>query len=481
MGWVRDSVRSNVRDERMIFTSLGVAEEIGASCHYIKVDGTGILLDAGSDPEREGIESAPDLDYIQSNPDWPVDHIVITHAHHDHLGSLPVVVKRFPHAKVHMSTATRYLADILLPDSARLQRRKLEEGSTNVPPLFTEEDVHAISYIYESHELETDFDLSGLKGRYAVSGELYDAGHVLGSVGVHISWIEDGKERTLFFSGDTGLRNQTIIPGANYPDDPVDVLLLESTLGADPEAELFDRKGEEKRLGKSMAKVLKRGGAVLMPVFALGRSQEMLALVDRFKNRGIIDEDIPVYTAGMMRAISDAYDKMRFNTPRLNEDFQVFGVKQRRLPRTDGALNELLKKPCILLVGSGMMFERTISNKIAQNLIENEKNGIFFAGYARDDSPAALLIEARAKGKGTPVTINKNRGVQAAKCSVDRFRFSGHSHRRDLLAMVDMIQPQTIVLVHGELSAKEWMRDNLKFFYPEIEVHLPRMKDVLEI
>jgi cleavage and polyadenylation specificity factor subunit 3 len=465
----------------MIFTSLGVSEEIGASCHYIKVDGTGILLDAGSDPEREGIESAPDLQHVISNPDWPVDHIVVTHAHHDHLGSLPIVVKMFPHAKVHMSVATRYLADILLPDSARLQRRKLEEGSTSVQPMFTEEDVHACSYLYESHELDTDFDLTGLKGRFSVTGELYDAGHVLGSVGVHISWIEDGKERTLFFSGDTGLRNQTIIPGATYPDDPVDVLLLESTLAADPQAELFDRKGEEKRLGKSMAKVLKRGGVVLMPAFALGRAQEMLALVDRFKTRGIIHEDIPVYTAGMMRAISDAYDKMRFNTPRLNEDFQVFGVKQKRLPRTDGALNEILKKPCILIVGSGMMFERTISNKIAQNLIERENNGVFFVGYAREDSPGALLFEARAKGKGTKVTLSKNRGPQSANCSVERFRFSGHSNRRDLLVMVDMLQPQKIVLVHGEQAAKEWMRDNLRFFYPEIEVHLPAMDEVLEL
>ena len=465
----------------MIFTSLGASEEIGASCHYILIDGTGILLDAGSDPEKEGAESVPDLQKIQQNPDWPVDHVIVTHAHHDHLGSLPIVVKTFPHARVHMSSATRTLSDILLPASARLQRRKVEEGSTDVPPLFDEEDVEACSFLYQSHELETEFDLSGLKARFDVSGELYDAGHVLGSVGVHLTWIEKGKERTLFFSGDTGLRNQTIIPGASYPDHSVDVLLLESTLGADPDAELFTRKGEEKRLGKAMAKVLKRGGVVLMPVFALGRAQEMLALIDRFKNRGIIDESTPVYTAGMMRAISDAYDKSRLTTPRLNEEFQVFGVKQRRLPRAQSGLNEILKKPCILAVGSGMMFERTISNKIAQALIENEKNGVFFVGYARDDSPGALLSEARAQGKGTKVTINKATGPQAANCDVDRFRFSGHSHRRDLLSLVDMLQPEKIVLVHGEKSAKEWMVDNIAFFYPEIEVLMPAQNDALDL
>lgn len=465
----------------MIFTSLGASEEIGASCHYIKIDGTGILLDAGADPEKEGADSVPDLQRIQLNPDWPVDHVIVTHAHHDHLGSLPVVVKMFPHARVHMSGATRSLADILLPASARLQRRKVEEGSTLVPPLFAEDDVEACSYLYQSHDLETEFDLSGLKGRFSISGEFYDAGHVLGSVGIHISWIENGKERTLFFTGDTGLRNQTIIPGASYPDDPVDILLLESTLGADSDSENFDRKAEEKRLGKSLAKVLKRGGVVLIPVFALGRAQEMLALIDRYKNRGIIDEDIPVYTAGMMRAISDTYDKQRLTTPRLNEEFEVFGVKQRRLPRTQGGLNDILNKPGILVIGSGMMFEKTISNKIAQVLVEKEKNGIFLVGYARKDSPGALLAEARAAGKGTLVTLGKSKGPQPANCDVERFRFSGHSNRRDLLVLVDMLQPQSVVLVHGEKVAKDWMVDNIKFFYPETEVFSPLQNEVLDI
>ena len=134
-----------------------------------------------------------------------------------------------------------------------------------------------------------------------------------------------------------------------------------------------------------------------------------------------------------------------------------------------------------MAVGSGMMFERTISNKIAQKLIENEKNGVFLVGYARDDSPAALLLEAREKGKGTEVTINKGRGIQKANCDVDRFRFSGHSHRRDLLSLVDMMQPEKIVLVHGETKAREWMADNIRFFYPEIEVISPAKGQVLSL
>jgi len=465
----------------MQFTTLGETEEIGASCHYLHLDNTGIILDAGADPEREGMDSMPNFDLIADHPDWPVDHVVVSHAHHDHLGALPLVTRTFPHAHIHMSSATRQLADILLPASARLQRRKLREGSTTVEPLFDEDEVEASSYVYQAHPLEDEFDLGGLNTVFDVSGEFFDAGHVLGSLGVMIRWEEDGRLRKLFYTGDTGANNQTIIPGAQYPEESVDILLLESTLGADPLAETFTRRSEEKRLGEEMAKVLKRGGTILMPVFALGRGQEMIALIDRFKRRGIIHEDIPVYTAGMMRAIADLYDKTRFNTPRLNEDFQVFGVPQSRLPRSRQALMEALKKPGIFAVGSGMMFERTISNKIAQQLVENPKNAVFLVGFAREDSPADRILKARAEGKGTETVVSSARGAQPIRCDVDRFRFSGHSHRRDLLQLVERLKPEKIVLVHGEAKAKEWMADNIRFFHPEIEVIIPKEGDVLDL
>lgn len=465
----------------MQFTTLGETEEIGASCHYLHLDNTGIILDAGADPEKEGMDSMPDLELIADHPNWPLDHVIVSHAHHDHLGALPLVTRTFPHAHIHMTSATRQLADILLPASARLQRRKLREGSTTVDPLFDEDDVEASSYVYQAHPLDTEFDVSGLKTDVEVTAEFFDAGHVLGSVGVMIRWEEEGRARRLFFTGDTGSGNQTIIPGADYPDEKVDILLLESTLGADPVAETVTRRSEEKRLGEEMAKVLKRGGTVLMPVFALGRGQEMLALIDRYKKRGIIPDDIPVYTAGMMRAIADLYDKTRFNTPRLNEEFQVFGVPQSRLPRSRQALLEALKKPGILAVGSGMMFERTISNKIAQELVGNPQNAVFLVGFAREDSPADRILKARAEGKGTEAILSSARGPQPIRCDVDRFRFSGHSHRRDLLKLVERLEPEKIVLVHGEAKAKQWMADNIRFFHPEIEVIVPKEGEVLDL
>lgn len=448
---------------------LGATDEIGASCHYLQIDGTGIMLDAGADPEEEGREAVPDLHFIKDRADAWVDHVLITHAHQDHLGCLPVVIQEFPHVLVHMTRATRDLAGVLLPSSARLQVRKQQEGTSSAEPLFGTEELDAYEYLYLGHHLEFPFELTGVRGRKQIEGRLWDAGHVLGAAGVEIE-VEDGDEvRRVFYTSDTSMTAQAILPGGSYPEGPIDTLILESTLGGDPEAEQYSRKTEERRFGEALAETLERGGTALVPVFALGRSQEVLAMIDRFKRRGIIDDETPVYSAGMMRAISDVYDKTRFTTPRMDQDFEVFGVNQKRLPRGQNGLRRALEEPGILVVSSGMMFERTISNKLAQEMVDDEKHSILLVGYAREDSPAARLLES-TNGE---VVLDEARGVQPLKCQVGRFRFSGHSHRRDLLNLVEQLEPRRILLVHGDSNAREWMADNIRFFNPDAEIEVP--------
>ncbi|GMQ80772.1 MAG: MBL fold metallo-hydrolase [Rhodothermia bacterium] len=465
----------------MIYIALGASDEIGGSCHFLNIHGSGLLLDTGIDPEAEGLDGIPRLDIIQDNPNYWVDHAFVTHAHHDHIGAMPVVLQKFPHAIAHMSRATEQLAEILLPASARLQLRKQREGTSSVNPLFYEEELEAYSYLYRSHELNTRFDVTGVRASVPIRASFFDAGHILGAVGILLEFESEGEEKRYFYTGDTGMRAQTIIPGAEYPDGPIDVLFLESTLGADPETEKTTRRTEENGLGEALATVLKRGGTVLLPVFALGRGQEIIALIDRYKNRGSIPQETPVYTAGLMRAISDVYDRTRFSTPRLNSGFEVYGVPQSRLPRNQTATLQALSEPSIHLVGSGMMFERTISNRLAQQLVESEKNGIFMVGYTRPDSPGHRLLEARRAGKGTKVVIDENKGPQPVRCDVERFRFSGHSHRRDLLKVVERLTPERIILVHGETEARTWMKDNIEYFYPEIDVVSPETGQVVEL
>jgi len=466
----------------MFFVALGSTDEIGASCHFLKIGETGLILDAGADPEAEGTESLPDLSIIRKNLRWYVDHAIVSHAHHDHVGALPVLIREFPHVLVHMTSATRDLLDILLPASARLQRRRQREGSSVHEPLFHEEELELYSYLYLTHDLGTDFDLTGIRGGDRITGRFFAAGHILGAAGLHLRFSEGGAERRLFYTSDTNMRPQSIMPGGEYPEEPVDLLILESTLGADPEAELTTRKTEEKRFAEDLKRVLARGGAVLIPVFALGRAQEILALIDSFKHRGILPAETPVYTAGSMRAVADLYDKTRYSTPRLNPEFQVFGVEQRRLPRSEAMKLAALSEPGIFLLSSGMMFERTLSNELAQWMIERPENAILLVGFAREDSPAERLIRAAAEGSDSPeVILDRQIGAQPLRCEVQQYRFSGHSHRRDLIHLVEMLRPDKVVVVHGDEKARAWLADNMRFFYPHIEIFLPELGVPIEL
>lgn len=467
----------------MRYLALGSTREIGASCHYLNAAGTGVVLDAGVDPEEDGVDSLPNLALIRDRLERPVDHVLVTHAHHDHLGALPVLVQQHPYIGVHMTPATQMLAEVLLPSSARLQRRRLMEGSTTAAPLFDADAVEALNYLYEAHGLGEDFELTGRKAASDLTARFYHAGHILGAAGAYFEFEEDGRRRRVFYTSDTHLRPQTIIPGGEYPEAPIDVLLLESTMGADEEAEGTTRRTEEERFGEAIARVLKRGGTVLLPVFALGRAQETLALLDRYKRRGIIPAETPIYTNGQMRAVADLYDRTRYVTPRLDPEFEVFGVEQQRFPRNDEAGRRAASEPSIHVASSGMLFERTLSNTLAQWLVEHERHGIFFVGFSKEDSPGDRLLRAAAEGKGTEVVLDATNGAhpQPVHAEVARFRFSGHSHRRDLIQLVETLRPKKVVLVHGETEAKHWMRDAIQRFYPGTDVVLPEQGVEVEV
>ncbi len=465
----------------MHYLALGSTDEIGASCHYLSLAGTGLVLDAGVDPEADGVESLPDLALIRDRMTRPVDHVLVTHAHHDHLGALPVLVQHFPNVRVHMTKPTQMLAEVLLPSSARLQRRRLMEGSTTAPPLFDTETVEALGYLYEGHPLDTDFDLPGARGGASVTGRFYHAGHVLGAAGVLLEAGEQGQRRRVFYTSDTHLRSQTILPGGEYPDAPVDVLLLESTMGADEEAERTTRREQEKLFGEALARTLARGGTVLVPVFALGRAQEILALIDRYKRRGVVPAETPVYTNGQMRAVADLYDRTRLASPRLDPEFEVFGVDQQRFPRNDERARAALGEPSIHVASSGMLFERTLSNTLARQLVEDERHGIFFVGFSKEGSPGERLQRAAAAGEEVVLDAQSGTEAQPVRAEVARFRFSGHSHRQDLVELVGRLRPKKVVLVHGETEAKAWMRDTIQRLYPGTEVILPKQGVEIEV
>ncbi len=464
----------------MDFIALGDTEDVAASCHFLDIRGTGIVLDAGVDPRHEGKASLPRFDLIHDAPERYVDHALVTHAHHDHIGALPVLLREFPHVLAHMSSATKRLVEFLLPASARLQKRKLEEGTTDAQPLFTEDDLGFASHIYLTHELGTPFDVTRSGHGHDVSAQFYPAGHILGSVGAELSFEENGTQRRVFYTSDTNLQPQSILPGGEYPD-ATDVLILESTLGADEEAAQTSRAEETEKFAAVLQETLAQGGTALIPVFVMGRAQETLALLDGLKKQGAIPDDVPIYTAGSMRAIANLYDQTRETTPRLDPEFRVFDVDQRRVPRSREGKREAFEGPTICVVSSGMMFEPTLSNILARQMVENENNAILLVGYVKEGTPAHRLQVAAAQGPGSGVMLADGEGPQPVHCTVESFRFTGHSDRRDLLTLVDRMDPEQVILVHGETEARAWMAENIRTFHPEIEVHVPAGGEVLTV
>ena len=464
----------------MKFLALGDTEDIAASCHFLEIEGTGLVLDSGTDPSREGPDSLPRFDWVRERAQSYVDHAVITHAHHDHMGSLPVLVQEFPHVMAHMTDATQRLLEFLLPSSARLQKKRYEQHETDHEPLFTEDDLSFQSHIYLTHELQEDFDLTGMKGAGSLTGRFYSAGHILGSVGTELRFEEDGEERRLFYTSDTNMQPQSIIPGGEYPSS-TDVLILETTLGADEEAEQTSRPEEYAKFRDTLSRVLDRGGTALIPVFVMGRAQEMLAMLHRLKTEGHIPADVPIYTAGSMRAIAGLYDDTRTTTPRLDEDFKVYDVEQERVPYGSDEKADVLEGPGIMVVSSGMMFEPTLSNILARRIVENERDAVLIVGHAVDGTPSRRLQDAAAEGPGSPVMLADGHGPQPVYCTVERFRFSGHSHRRDLLTIVDRLAPETVLLVHGEPAAQDWMQHAIEDRHPSVDVRRPDWGDLIEL
>ncbi|PSQ61657.1 MAG: Ysh1p: subunit of polyadenylation factor I [Bacteroidetes bacterium QH_10_64_19] len=464
----------------MKFLALGDTDGIGASCHFLDLNGTGIALDAGTDPQREGPDSLPRFDWVRDRANSYVDHAIVTHAHHDHMGSLPVLVRRFPHAMAHMTDATKRLLDFLLPASARLQEKRLKKGETAHEPLFTEEEIEALPHLYLTHDLGSPFDITGTKGESSVTGQFFSAGHILGSAGVELRFEEWGHERRLFYTSDTNMQAQTIIPGGEYPTS-TDVLMLESTQGAEPEAAETTRPEERARFRETLSDVLTRGGTALIPVFVMGRAQEMLVLLGQLKREGAIPVDVPIYTAGSMRAIAEIYDDTRATTPRVDPSDEVFAVDQERVPYESEAKREILDGPGIMVVSSGMMLEPTLSNVLARRMVENEEDAILLVGHPAEGTPARRLKDAAEEGTGAPVMLAEGHGPQPLYCTVERFRFSGHSDRRDLLSIVDRLDPNTVFLVHGDPDARGWMAEHIEQAHPDTDVRTPDWGRVIEV
>jgi cleavage and polyadenylation specificity factor subunit 3 len=442
--------------------TLGSELEIGDTSYLVNINGRNVMLDAGVHPRKEGLNSLPDYHTVKSED---IDAILISHCHLDHLGSLPVALSYFPHARVLMSEASSVLAPLMLHHTAKVMHRRVSEGKSK-DILFSDSDVDMISYVFQGMDGKRSFPIQSLDGgRSSLQASFFDAGHILGAAGI----LVEGNGSSVFYTGDTSHHHQEVICGAQYPEEPVDLLIMECTLGADASSERRKRGDEVRRFVRAINSVIAREGTVLVPAFALGRTQELLALLHRLRTERRIP-DVEIYTAGFGGAVSDVYDRTAKYTSRLAPELRFKNLDVLSIPPGNLKGSRILREPSIVLVSSGMMAEGTLSNKLAQLMLPDIRHGIFFVGYVDPDMPGYGVLNAE---HGAAIQIHPEAPGVTAQCQRERFYFSAHSNRRHLLSIVDRLNPKAVLLTHGAHDSIHWMKQALEHRHPRTTLLLP--------
>jgi Cft2 family RNA processing exonuclease len=448
------------------FINLTRRTEIGANSYYLEIGGRRLVLDCGMHPKNAGEEALPNFKPIA---DQKIDAILISHAHQDHIGTLPALMRRQPDARVFMTETTAEIGNTLLHNSVNVMTRQREEIATTLYPLFTHRETDRASELWHWCPLRQSLSISGERAPQRETNpltfEFFDAGHVLGSAGILLR----AEGRTIFYTGDVNFDNQTIMETAIFPEEEIDVLIMECTRSDHAKPANWTRAGEERRLAEGIDRAFTRGGCVLIPVFALGKTQEVLAMFYRFRREQILPE-FPIYIGGLSSKMTDIYDRRahisRRQLPRLRlmketAPFVLNGQTIRDAPARPG---------CIYALSSGMMTPKTLSNIFARQLVENSQHSIFFVGYADPESPAGLLRDAHPGGE---VTFDPDQPAQRVRCNIEQFQFSAHATRETLIDYAKKLSPRKIVLVHGDPPAVEWMRATLTVDLPGCDVIVP--------
>lgn len=459
----------------MKITNLNPADEIGASAWLIELDGCRLLLDAGTDPKREGRGSLPLYDKITGREE--LDAIAISHCHHDHVGSLPVALRHFPQAHVFMSELSYFLVERVLHNSVNVMKRQRDELGIIEYPLYSHDEVDDIAPLFQGcrygRELEWIKTPAPTGAGPSPTLEFLDAGHALGSAGVMVR----GARETLFYTGDVSFQDQTILKGACFEGVRAEVLLMETTRGNRSIREGFSREVEAERLGRAIQQTLKRKGSVLIPTFALGRTQEILALLALSMATGKLRRQ-PVYIGGLGRVFTEIYDlesnRARRNHTglKLTEALNLVVLERKEMERMKLAGGRLF------VMTAGMMNENTAAHELALRMAGDERQAIFFVGYADPNTPGGRL---KAAPPNEPFLFSASGGELVRRCEIQEFDLTAHANREELLAFVGQVSPRVVILGHGEPDSRQWFEARIKEQHPRIQVVQPGPGATIEV
>src|SRR6266550_81188 len=451
----------------MRIINLNPDTDIGASAWFVNLEGHRLLMDAGMHPKREGRAGLPPFKFIQKEE---VDALAISHCHHDHVGALPVALRYFPKAHVLMTELSYFIVERVLHNSVNVMTRQRDELGIRDYPLYTHDEVDDLAPQFQGFRYNREIEWAALqKTRAGVSSptlEFFDAGHTLGSAGILVR----GKQETLFYTGDVCFHDQTLLRAARFEDVKADVLVMETTRGNRPVTEGLTRANEVGRFTAALHDALKRKGCVLIPSFALGRTQEILALLALLMRAGKLRPQ-PIYIGGLGRVFTEIYDLEAHRTHRQHSNLQLREALNLIVLDQGQAEKMKLSGGRLFVLTSGMMSENTAAHNLAVRMIGDERQSIFFVGYADPDTSGGRLKAARL---GETFVLSPGAGQVTRHCDVQDFDLTAHANRADLLDFVGQVSPRAILLGHGGEDSREWFEEQIRARHPKIKIIQPQ-------
>lgn len=460
----------------MKITFHGAVRTVTGSQHLIEVNDQRILLDCGlyQGKRAESFERNRNLPFDASS----IDAMVLSHAHIDHSGNIPSLVKSGFDGDIYCTFATRDLCSTMLMDSGSIHERDAEflnkkrarQGEPPIEPLYTIEDaVRSLEYFAAVGYHRQREIASG------VSVTFLDAGHMLGSAIVVLD-IEDrdaGRDVRVVFSGDLGRANTPILRDPETVEH-ADVLLLESTYGSREHELYFD---SEERLEKIVKDTYRRGGALIIPAFAVGRTQQIVYTLNRMMVRRdippvkvFVDSPLAINATSVFRLHPESYDEE--TRAFMLAEGDPFGFDQLVYARSVEQSKELnfLREPFIVISASGMMENGRVLHHL-RNRIEDPENTILIVGWQAPDTLGRRLVDGVS-----PVRIFGEEHTVRARVEVIN-GFSGHADRSELLAWARAIakRPRRTFLVHGEEDSATSLAQGLRDEAGYEDVVIPEM------
>jgi metallo-beta-lactamase family protein len=442
---------------------LGAAQEVTGSCHMFEAPAFGrILFDCGMHQGGNSVDRVQKESFL-FDP-HTIDAVILSHAHLDHSGMLPKLVHDGYNGPIHCADATADLLQVMLLDSVHIylgdlmreNRYLARKGKPLLEPEYTEEDVIKTLSLCQSHIYETEVYLSS-----EATVKFYDAGHILGSAIVELSFNDKGKNKKVIFSGDLGNKSAVLM------NDPTvltkaDLVLMEGTYGDRNHRPIEDTVNELKQI---LRDTQKRGGNIMIPAFAVGRTQELLFYLGQLHREGELDNWQVILDSPMAIEVTKVYDRwfksldsqeIEQATPKAHSIIKDFIPRLFLSVSTENsmAVNNITKG-VLIIAGSGMCTGGRIRHHFKQRIWDS-RNTIIFCGYQAQGTLGRLLVE----GKKNIKIFNETYAVNAQIETLGGF--SAHAGQQELIDWVANFDDSTrVILVHGDPVALEVLSQRL--------------------